>query len=230
MIACRVIESVGAEEIDGLSLSEPVEDNEVPDLPAVELEFSDGCESEESVDEDPECDGEEGDLAAFLGQVAERTAHENGEDEDERHLRGGGGDDDECSNHTSSDLDLEEYGDFQGNFEYIADPPDLDDVPVVDVGGGTPIPRLETLHRLAPDFEHSRTVEGGAENLRHNTKAAGSPYYPFCTKEQLLIYVWQYASGFTKGFGGVAGHPSPGGRRSRLRRERAGRRRRHPLQ
>ncbi|CAN0259863.1 unnamed protein product [Scytosiphon promiscuus] len=48
------------------------------------------------------------------------------------------------------------------------------------------------LHKLAPAFAHSKTVEGGAENLRYNTKAGGSAYYPFCTKEQLLIYVWQH--------------------------------------
>ncbi|CAN0294368.1 unnamed protein product, partial [Scytosiphon promiscuus] len=193
----QMAETAGApatneEETDSLSLAEPVEDTEVPDLSPVELGFSDGRESEESVDEDPESDNEEDGLAAFLGKLAERTAHENGEDEDESHLRGGGGDDDECSNHTPSDMDLEEYGDFQGNFEYVADPPDLNEIPVVDVGEGTPIPRLETLHRLAPDFEHSRTVEGGAEYLRYNTKAAGSPYYPFSTKEQLLIYAWQH--------------------------------------
>ncbi|CAN0541914.1 unnamed protein product, partial [Scytosiphon promiscuus] len=66
--------------------------------------------------------------------------------------------------------------------------------PSVDLeasGAHTP-PSLDKLHTLAPSYEASSTLEGGAENMRYNTKAAGSLFYPFRTKEQVLIWVWQH--------------------------------------
>lgn len=48
-------------------------------------------------------------------------------------------------------------------------------------------PRLEDLHRDLYTNEEAILMEGGASNLRYNTKAAKSDYYPFRTLGELLF-------------------------------------------
>ena len=93
-----------------------------------------------------------------------------------------------------SEVDDEGYDDFQGDIDNEGAPrqePDELFLPPEDGGdASSALPRLDMLHMMAPSFASSTTVEGGPEKLRHNTKAAGSPFYPFATKEQQLLFLW----------------------------------------
>lgn len=191
-VACRDEGPLAEDKTNDASLKEAAGDEELNDHSYFEPGCSDVQERAESGDEDPESATEGGALPALFERVAKQTAGDgSGEDEHETRLRRWE-DDVNYIDDAPCDVDNEKYGDFQGSFDSGADPSPLEPAPLVDVGGGPNMPKLATLHRLAPSFEDSRTVEGGAENLRHNTKAAGSQYYPFCTKEQLLIFVWQH--------------------------------------
>ncbi|CAB1111131.1 unnamed protein product [Ectocarpus sp. CCAP 1310/34] len=64
--------------------------------------------------------------------------------------------------------------------------------------------RLENLHTHASSYAASSTMEGGPENLRHNTNAEESDFYPFRTKEQQLIWIWQHTHQISqKALGGL---------------------------
>lgn len=134
-------------------------------------------------DADDGAGGHEGTGSGDRGDVGGRV-------EGHDRLSGKDTDGDECSLEGVSDtgLDDEQYGDFQGEVEYAAGSgePEVYLPPEPHRGAPSAIPRLESLHTMAPSFASSKTVEGGPENLRHNTKAAGSPFYPFATKEQQL--------------------------------------------
>lgn len=60
-----------------------------------------------------------------------------------------------------------------------------------DVDGRTP--DLDKVHTRAPSYGDTFVVEGGADRLRLNGKAVGGDFYPFSTKEQLLVFGWQLA-------------------------------------
>ncbi|CAB1107711.1 unnamed protein product [Ectocarpus sp. CCAP 1310/34] len=64
--------------------------------------------------------------------------------------------------------------------------------------------RLENLHTHAPSYAASSTMEGGPENLGHSTNAEESDFYPFRTKEQQLILIWQHTHQISqKALGGL---------------------------
>eukprot|EP00752_Nemacystus_decipiens_P012290 g10896.t1 len=91
-------------------------------------------------------------------------------------------------------VDDEGYDDFQGDIDNGGGPQQPDDEtflpPEYDGYTSSATPRIEGLHTMAPSFASCTTVEGGPEELRHNTKASKSPFYPFFTKEQQLIFIW----------------------------------------
>jgi len=95
-------------------------------------------------------------------------------------------------------LDDEGYGDFQGDGLNEGGEHEFEAVLPVDgvaSGGSTPpsTPEdIEQLHTTTQAYADSKTVEGGPENLRVNSKAAGSKWYPWTTKEQQMIWVWQH--------------------------------------
>ena len=95
-------------------------------------------------------------------------------------------------------LDDDGYDDFQGgvlNEEGGAQ--DFEVCPPVGGGGGgggaePSAPGIEEIHTKTESYADSKTVEGRPENLRENTKAAGSEWYPWKTKEQQMLWIWQH--------------------------------------
>ncbi|CAM9806208.1 unnamed protein product, partial [Ectocarpus sp. 12 AP-2014] len=70
--------------------------------------------------------------------------------------------------------------------------------------GAEAMRRLDNLHTHAPSYAGSSTLEGGPENLKHNPNAEGSDFYPFVTKEQQLIWIWQHTHQISrKALGGL---------------------------
>lgn len=79
-----------------------------------------------------------------------------------------------------------------------------DGVPPDAGAASTQPPRLENIHTLAPSYASSFILEGGHQNLRFNTKAAGSRFYPFSTKEELMLFSWQHTHQISqKALGGL---------------------------
>ncbi|CAB1106243.1 unnamed protein product [Ectocarpus sp. CCAP 1310/34] len=101
--------------------------------------------------------------------------------------------------HSDIGLDDERYDDFQGDVDNrgSCSEPEVFLLPE-DGGGASSVPRLDVLHTMAPSFASCKTAEGGPEKLRHNTKARGSPFYPFATKEQQLLFVWIHVHRISK--------------------------------
>lgn len=104
----------------------------------------------------------------------------------------------------NSDLDEPVVNDEDGNFDPAEEQsqqpviPDsaLDIEPddgTLDAGGGIHRPPwIEVVHELAPSFKDSFVLEGGTPNIHFNTKAEGSTHYPFRTKEEVLLFMWQH--------------------------------------
>ncbi|CAB1113667.1 unnamed protein product [Ectocarpus sp. CCAP 1310/34] len=144
-------------------------------------------------------------LGNLMGRVeeVERTVESSGRDTDagdEYSMEDGGGVEGDDG------LNDEGYDDFQGDIDYEGGPVEPEVFLLPEDGGGTSsaIPRLEVLHTMAPSFASSTTVEGGPEKLRYNTKAAGSPFYPFATKEQQLMFIWIHVHRIPqRAFGGL---------------------------
>ncbi|CAB1099244.1 unnamed protein product [Ectocarpus sp. CCAP 1310/34] len=110
-----------------------------------------------------------------------------------------GGDMDSGGEEGDIGLDDERYDDFQGNVDNrgtdgtpeVVLPPEVF-LPPGQNGGASSAPRLNWLHTMTPSYASSKTVEGGADKLRENTRAGRSPFDPFRTKEQQLLFVWQH--------------------------------------
>lgn len=144
-------------------------------------------------------------LGNLMGRVeeVERTVESSGRDTDagdEYSMEDGGG------VQGDDGLNDEGYDDFQGDIDYEGGPVEPEVFLLPEDGGGTSsaIPRLEVLHTMAPSFASSTTVEGGPEKLIYNTKAAGSPFYPFATKEQQLMFIWIHVHRIPqRAFGGL---------------------------
>lgn len=182
--------------------------DEVPDS-AYDMGGGFGAADDESASdgEDPDSGGDDGGLRELMERIEEnvRLTGKDTDTGDERSVDGGG-EVGSCVEPDLTGLDNEGYDDFQGDVDSGGGPEEPEVyLPPHDGGGAPPaIPRLDMLHTMAPSFAQSRTVEGGPENLRHNTKATGSPFYPFATKEQQLIYVWQHVHHISqKALGGL---------------------------
>lgn len=105
--------------------------------------------------------------------------------------------------HGDTGLNGERYDHFPGDVDNGMDQqhvaPEIYSSPEGGVGASGAIPRIHLLHTMAPSFASTKTVEGGSEGLRYNTKARGSPFYPFPSKEQQLIFDWQHVHRISKG-------------------------------
>lgn len=197
--------------ISVLVLSVGTDRNDVPDSPPdMGGDFGDADEVSAGDGEDSDSDSHDGGDFRERVQRVEAEIRQAGcpdtDTDDERSVDGDG----EVGSYVEPDqtgVDDEGYGDFQGDVDIEGAGCGVDDEMYEPLDGGdapSAIPRLDTLHTMAPSFAQSRTVEGGPENLRHNSKATGSPFYPFATKEQQLVYVWQHVHHISqKALGGL---------------------------